>query len=219
MNHDFYNIPKLYNKPHKFFEKFLNNDLDKMSKFLHKKYDQIEQAEVFGVSKLHSEKQEYWLESGSISTVKWREYNVFQFHSEEIYNLYVGVRDLVKEACEYYGIDFAKEKYMIQGWFNINHSKVGKLDWHDHGGPWAPNFHGYYCVKAEPSSTFYKIENKEELIFENKNIDNRLIISEMGHPHAQGNWDWDGPRITVAYDIIPLRFIEKAEEQHYIPLA
>lgn len=219
MNQDFYSMPKLYDKPHKFFEKFLNNDLDKMSTFLHKKYDQIERADVFGVSKLHSEKQEYWLESGSISTVKWREYNVFQFHSGEIYNLYVGVRDLVKEACEYYGIDFAKEKYMIQGWFNINHSKIGKLDWHDHGGPWAPNFHGYYCVKAEPSSTFYKIENKEELIFENKNIDNRLIISEMGHPHAQGNWDWDGPRITVAYDIIPLRFIEKAEEQHYIPLA
>jgi hypothetical protein len=220
MQHNFYEIPKEYAQQHKFFEKYLTNDLDKLSDFLHQKYSEIENAELLGISKVNSNGQEYWLESGSVSTVKWREYNVFQFYNEEIYNVFLAIKETMIEACEYYGIDFNKQKYMVQGWFNINHNKTGKLDWHDHGGPWAPHFHGYYCVKAEPSSTFYKIDNKDHQVFENKNIDNRLIISEMGHPHAQGNWDWDGPRITLAYDIVPLSSLisSKAQEQHWIPL-
>jgi hypothetical protein len=47
-----------------------------------------------------------------------------------------------------------------------------------------------------------------------------MIISEMGHPHAQADWDWDGPRITVAYDIVPLQSLINANtsEQHWLPL-
>jgi hypothetical protein len=214
-----YLIPKKYNKPHKFFEKFLDNDLDKLSKFLELKYNQIEQAKVPGVSKLGENGKEIWLESGSLSTVKWKEYNVFQFYNEEIYKLFIGVRETVKEACEYYGVNFEEQQYMIQGWFNITHKGKGKLDWHDHGGPWAPYFHGYYCVKAEPSSTWYKIDNKDDQVFENKNLDNRLIISEMGHPHAMADWDWEGSRITIAYDVMPLKALRNdVNEQHYFPL-
>ena len=41
----------------------------------------------------------------------------------------------------------------------------------------------------------------------------------MGHPHAQGDWDWDGPRITLAYDIVPLRYLQaQSKPQHWIPL-
>jgi hypothetical protein len=34
------------------------------------------------------------------------------------------------------------------------------------------------------------------------------------------DWDWEGPRITLAYDVVPLRFIPKTKEweQHWIPL-
>ena len=202
----------------KFFEKFLNNDLNNLSTFLQLKYKEIAASEVRGVTPLNSQHEEFWVESGSLSTVKWREYNVFQFYSVEIYNLFVGIRDTVKEACEYYGIDFKKQQYMLQGWFNINTSKGGKLDWHDHGGPYAPYFHGFYCVNAEPSITHYKINNDDNQIVDNININNRLILSEMGHPHAQGNWDWDGPRITIAFDVIPLASVGNAPEQHLIPL-
>lgn len=219
MRPDFYNKPKIYDKPHKFFDLVLDNDLDKMQRQLRVAYDEIMEQKVPGVSGLGEKRQELWLESGSISTVKWQEYNVFQFHTPEIYNVLTGIKKLMLEACEYYGIDFEKEQYLIQGWFNINDRKVGKLNWHDHGGPWAPFFHGYYCIKAEPSSTYYKIENDDNKIVENKNKDNRLILSEMGHPHAQGDWDWDGERITLAYDIIPLRHLALVTpSQHWFPL-
>lgn len=205
-------------QPHRFFETFLTNDLTKLSNDLRLRYEKIKNAEIIGVTPVTD--YEAWAESNSVSTMKWRQYNVFQFHTPEIYNLYLGIRDMAKEACEYYGLNFEDQRYMLQGWFNINStSKGGKLDWHDHGPTGAPLFHGYYCVNAEPSSTHYIVFDKQ---VENINKNNRAILSEMGHPHAMGDWTWDGDRITIAYDLLPLKELEEFgvdAEQHWIPLA
>jgi hypothetical protein len=210
---------KIASKPHKFFERYLDNDLDKLSLFLEEKYKLIQEAQLRGIDKLG--KEEAWLESGSLSTVKWREYNVFQFYSPEIYKVFKTISEVVHEACEYYDIDFEKQQYMVQGWFNINYADTGKLNWHDHGGPYAPYFHGYYSIKAEPSITHYQIKDGSDRVVENVNKNNRLIVSEMGHPHAMGDWSWDGPRITLAYDIVPMSRLSEDPgivEQHWIPL-
>jgi hypothetical protein len=207
-------------KEHKFFERHLNNDLNSLAFQLQQRYNLIQKAELKGTTELNE--KDFWVSSGSISTVKWREYNVFQFHIPEVYNIYKAVADMMKEACAYYDINFEEQKYMIQGWFNINEKESGKLDWHDHGEPgvFAPHFHGYYCINAEPSITHYKLFNDENKIVDNINKNNRSILSEMGHPHAQGDWSWGGKRITLAYDIIPLRFLptNPEAEQHWIPL-
>lgn len=203
-------------QPHKFFERFLDNNLTVLSAELQDRYVLIEQARLIGVSPVGED--EYWKQSNSVSTMKWRQYNVFQFHSTGIYNLYKAIRSMTIEACDYYGLDFEKEQFMVQGWFNITHAGKGKLDWHDHGPDGAPNFHGYYSVSAEPSTTHYLVFDKE---VENNNINNRAVLSEMGHPHAMADWDWEGPRITVAYDIVPLRDLQRfgtKHEQHWIPL-
>lgn len=203
-------------KEHKFFDRFLDNDLEKLSEELKIRYDLIQKASLPGVTPVNE--LDFWRESNSISTIKWRQYNVFQFHIDEVYKLYLAIRDMVKEACEYYEIDYNAQKFMIQGWFNINESGNGKLNWHEHGGPGAPDFHGYYSVSAEPSSTHYIVFDKD---VENINKNNRAILSEMGHPHAMGDWDWDGPRITIAYDVTPLSHLQRhghENEQHWIPL-
>ena len=202
-------------KEHKFFERYLDNDLGKLAEFLQNQYFNMENLNLTGITKVTERDQ--WLSSDSVSTIKWREYNVFQFYHPSIHKLYKNLVEMVKEACEYYEVDFEKQQYMIQGWFNINYNDKGKLDWHDHGGPYAPYFHGYYCVKAEPSTTYYKVFGKE---VDNHNKDNRLIISEMGHPHAMGSWDWEGPRVTIAYDIVPLKslIVNNAQSQHWIPV-
>jgi len=206
-------------RPHKFFERYLENDLEKLSRFLEEKYQLIQTAQIRGVEELG--KEEIWLESGSLSTVKWREYNVFQFLNPEIYNIFKAISETTREACKYYEVDFDAQKYMVQGWFNITHSGKGKLGWHDHGVPFAPNFHGYYCINAEPSITHYSINDGSQRVFDNVNKNNRMIISEMGHPHAMGDWEWEGSRITLAYDIVPLEALIKNKlviEQHWIPL-
>jgi hypothetical protein len=202
-------------KEHKFFERYLDNNLPELAEFLQNQYSNIENLKLSGVTKVTP--RDHWLSSDSVSTIKWREYNVFQFYHPSIYKLYKNISETIKEACEYYKVDFDKQEYMVQGWFNINYNNSGKLDWHDHGGPFAPYFHGYYCVNAEPSVTYYRVFDKET---DNHNKNNRMIISEMGHPHAMGSWDWEGPRVTIAYDIVPLKSLiaNKAEPQHWIPL-
>ena len=209
-------------KDHIFFKKTLNNDLDKLAQFLLTKYDEINVQSLEGANITPlNENTDSFVDTKSISTIKYKEYNVFQFYNQEIYNLFLGVRDTVKEACEYYEYDFEEQKFMIQGWFNVNYNKLGKLNFHNHGprGIKGPFFHGYYSVNAEPSETIYKINNVKEVVNLNKN--NCLRISEMGHEHAMKDWDWDGPRITIAYDVIPLKFLMSnthAVQQHWIPL-
>lgn len=198
-------------KPHKFFEQYLDNDLDELSDELNKRYDIIK-------NKNKTNPKDYWLSSNSISTIKWRDYNVFQFHITGIRNLYAEISNMTKKACEYYEIDFAKQDYFVQGWFNINTANKGKLDWHDHGPRNQNLFHGYYCVNAEPSITHYDIDG---VIVENINKNNRLVMSGMGYPHSMADWEWDGPRITVAYDILPLKHLQENamnQEQHWTPL-
>lgn len=222
-------------KPHKFFERFLDNDLDQLTKYLIEQYQKIDSAELKGVTALTEKERSQlgvpvmhnvhelkpWITSGSLSTVKWTEYNVFQFYNDQVHKLYKSISDMVKEACNYYDVDFDEQKYYIQGWFNVNYSHVGKLTWHDHGGPYAPFFHGYYSVSAEPSITHYKLFNDDRSLVENHNLNNRAILSEMGHPHAMGDWDWEGPRITIAYDVVPLSLLQSnqnAPQQHWVPL-
>jgi hypothetical protein len=201
---------------HRFFEYTLNNDLDLLTSELSDRYEKIENSEILGVTPLTG--NEIWKESNSVSTMKWQQYNVFQFHILGIRNLYNAVSEMVKEACQYYDIDFESQNFMLQGWFNINHAKTGKLDWHDHAPVGAPFFHGYYAVNAEPSETHYYAFDEHKI---NSNKNNRAILSEMGHLHAQGDWSWEGPRITVAYDIIPFSELQSSapeQEQHWVPL-
>jgi hypothetical protein len=197
---------------HKFFDKFLNNNLVDLQRFLEIQYQRIENGDLIKGPKNQNTP---WDASNSETTIQWNKYNVFQFYHPGIFELFRAVKQMTLEACDHYNLKFDLEQFMVQGWFNINYNKKGKLDWHEHGGNGAPHFHGYYCVKAEPSTTHYRVFDKE---IENINKNNRAILSETGHPHAMADWDWDGPRITIAYDVIPLRFIPKDWEQHWIPM-
>ena len=116
--------PMMLNKPtdkeHKFFERYLDNDLSELATFLQNQYADMENLSLKGITAVNQ--KDAWLSSSSVSTIKWREYNVFQFYHEGIHKLYKSLSDIIKEACEYYGVDFEEQKYMVQGWFNINYN-------------------------------------------------------------------------------------------------
>jgi len=204
--------PSRSKKEHKFFEKYLDNDLEDLSIILHDRYAKINNGEILKNTLVTDGA---FSESNSISTMNYLSYNVFQFYHPSTHKLLKAVKEMTIDACKYYGVDFDKEQYMVQGWFNITHKSTGKLNWHDHEGGGAPFFHGYYCVSAEPTITNYRVNGKE---IENINKNNRAILSETGHQHAMGDWDWEGPRITIAYDVFPLRSLYRSQEQHFFPL-
>jgi hypothetical protein len=217
-------------KPQKFFERFLDNDLEYMTKQLKHEYERIANLEMYGIQP-HDDGKDIFTYSKSLSTHKSREYNAFQMYYPFMHDLFSAVVDMTREACEYYEIDYNSEQWMAQAWFNINsNEKGGKLEWHDHLDPEmkVPAFHGYYSVNAEPSSTHYMIDNQVKI---NENKNNRAILSMVGYQHAQAPWEWPGERITIAYDVIPLKIIEQEKwykadieehegfwEQHYFPL-
>ncbi len=197
---------------HKFFERFLDNDVESFTKYLLNLNDQILNKEI---KVIPDEEVDKVLGTGLETTKLGEFYNIFTFPEKEISVLYNALLDMTKEACEYYSIDFDKEDYYINGWFNVEDKNLSMYDenqLHDHmGGAGAPHFHGYYCVNAEPSITHYKIDNKVN--FENHNINNRAIVSETGHPHARGQWPFEEKRITLAYDIVAINRVGEAIDQ------
>jgi hypothetical protein len=212
-------------KEHRFFTKKLKNDLVVLSNFLidlnlqmlNMTFPNISHPVLFAAS-----------QKKNVSTPLASYYNLFHYDNKELNNLKNALKDLTIEACSYYDIDFEKENFYVRAWFNLD-NKLPKLlisplinsdNFHDHAsGSGAPEFHGYYSVNAEPSSTYYMIDNKNN--FEVVNENNVVLFSETGHPHGRGDWFEETPRITIAYDIEPLQKIESFSQkikENWIPL-
>lgn len=196
-------------KEFKIFEKELNIDLNELLDYLDKKHDQILNNDLEEINYLTDMMVKKYNKLNNAPTKLNQKYNIFNFQNEMIDTIYAELLDLTKTANLYYGQDFSTQQYMIRGWFNVdnpssqNHDpRINKRLFHDHlGGHGAPDFHGYYCVNAEPSITYYQIE--DEVFFENINKNNRLILCQNGFPHGRGNWNGCDQRITIAYDIVP----------------
>lgn len=208
-------------KQHKFFERYLGNDLDDLWTFLDNKYDELLDGTMPEGKKLSPLFRNKFSKADyiSASSKMLNKYNVFDFNHEGINNLEKAIKDMVVEACEYYGVDFDSQDYVIHGWWNQSPKiksenyispLVNPKMFHDHlGGRGAPDFHGYYCVHAEPSITYYLIDGKD--LFHNENKDDRAIVSATGHQHARDDWFGEKDRITIAYDIVPRSYVEELQ--------
>lgn len=222
-------------KEHRFFERVLDNDLDSLYSYLSSLYQDIKDEKVYSFDNIfdgrsyRSIRNDSIHPGDSISSITAENYNIFRFEHPGLRKLAQNVRSMVIEACDYYGIDFDSQNYFIHGWFNLYSNPISEdfvatnkdsLGWHEHSGDGIPYFHGYYCVNAEPSETYYKIFDEDVEI---KNINNRAILSETGHQHAMGQWNLPKPRITIAYDIIPIENVpnydfRRQNDRDYFPL-
>ena len=211
-------------KDHKFFDVTLDNDLDSLFVFLYEINQNMIDKNIFNVPE---EKLAQFNHQNGAPTQLGTYYNVFNLDHPGTLNLKENLKKLAIEACEYYGYNFEEQNYYIRGWFNLDYkdgySPVSPLKksehFHDHsGGIGMPYLHGYYCVNAEPSSTFYQINKDTENVFENINKNNRAILSETGHPHGRNDWYEEKPRITIAYDVTPRALLENVEDATWIKL-
>jgi hypothetical protein len=198
---------------HKFFERFLDIDLKEFTDFAINFREDLVSGKIIKLPQPVIDKYESMSKFNTEITTLDVYYNIFRIDNPMVAKLKDSLRETVIEACDYYGIDFEGSDYVIQGWLNFDYGTAyGRFpapthegheqNYHEHmGGFGIPDFHGYYCIKAEPSITHYKINGTD--YFQNINIDNRLVVSETGHPHGAGDWESDEPRITLAYDIFP----------------
>lgn len=203
-------------KDHKFFERYLDNDLEEIKVYLDKKLDDIVDGKLFYIDKSKEASGNPgwtgdgnpWSRQNGASTQLLEKYNLFHDDFEPFNKLKNALKEMTQEACEYYGVDFEAQNYQTMSWFNYDYGKhkYQIKDLHDHyDGHGAPDFHGYYCIDAEPSVTHYRLFKDPEKMFENINKNNRAVVSETGHPHTRGDWEKETPRITIAYDIVPFK--------------
>jgi len=198
-------------KEHKFFKINLENDLLKMFNFSKQVNNDLKVKTNYNM-------EDAWKISKDDSTRNvamdsWHiTYNIFDYANEEIQKLKSGITNMVIEACDYYGIDAKEQQYMLKGHLNyyagpktINWDNVA---WDNHGDN-PLEFHGYYCINAEPSVTYYQVDEK---IVENKNKNNVAILSQNGYHHSVGDWLSEDVRITIGYNVFPLKNITQSPE-------
>lgn len=146
---------------------------------------------------------------GTFTTAIFREYNFFTFANQDVLKLY---HNLVKHITPILNKD---TQYVMQSWVNV-FRKGEFIDWHKHWIGDTDSYHGFYCVNVGNSVTTYRIEDKEY----NVNGKDGLIVigRSKNDEHRSSEWLEETPRITIAYDLVP---VESLKEQfminHYIP--
>jgi len=148
--------------------------------------------------------------AGSYTTQNFSKYNFFSYHTQQTSDLLENIREVVKPLLP-------EKQYVIQCWLNV-FKKGSFIDWHGHWESSARAYHGYYCVNVGNSYTSYKIPPDIQYDVQNKN--GLLVFGKSdGDKHKSSEWDEDFPRITIAFDLIPVvqNSIQKTYNEHYIP--
>ena len=149
---------------------------------------------------------------GNITSAHNKSYNFLTFPGNEINRLFhVLVKEispvLEKETC-----------YMIKSWVNI-YREGQSVGWHKHWESSKRVWHGFYCAQVGESSTYYKIPGVEEVITVPSKEGLLVFGKSDGDEHRSSEWlDSTRPRITIAFDIVPVDSIDdKTCVNHFIP--
>ena len=152
--------------------------------------------------------------SAPFSTKVYSTYNIFLYPLPGLYELFQEIKISYREFSE------NKAPAYVRGWLNV-FNKGEMLDWHTHFNPQDQAWHGYYCVNVEPDSmTQYKIPLTEQVV-EIDSYNNLLVMGKSDRDmHKTSDWDNpDVPRVTIAFDILPLATVPAFNEiNHWIPL-
>lgn len=154
---------------------------------------------------------------GNKSSANNSYYNLFTFPVGELNQLYT---ELVKNITPL--LD-PNKRYVLKSWMNVYRAGQN-VQWHKH---WPPEFevwHGFYCVKVGESSTQYKIPGAPDVITIKSEPGLLVIGKSDGDLHKSTEWNVkEYPRITLAFDIIPIDKLNPTEDfigvviNHYIP--
>ena len=148
---------------------------------------------------------------GTFTTANHHAYNFLTFPNYEVGKLYQEILKNVSPLLE-------DRPYMIKSWVNV-FRKGEKVDWHNHWPADKKVWHGFYCVQVGDSHTDYRIPkvphitrvvSKEGLLVVGKSEDDQ---------HRSSPWNENKrPRITIAFDIVPIDSIDnKLNPNHFIP--
>ena len=151
---------------------------------------------------------------GNLTSAKNQSYNLFTFPVKELHQLYEA---MVKNISPLLDKDTS---YVLKSWMNV-YRKGDKVSWHAHWPPECKVWHGFYCVNVgkNESATNYKIPGIKEII-NVPSVDGLLVVGKSDDDrHSSTEWQGDKPRITLAFDIIPMWAANPNENTHMYDLS
>lgn len=107
---------------HKFFDKFLDNNLEELFNYL---YGKAEDLLAGKIGNIPAEKLSSFNIYNGAPTQLGDYYNIFTWDHSAIQKLKNALGEVMREASEYYGIDYESENYFINGWFNLDFKTEG----------------------------------------------------------------------------------------------
>ncbi len=148
-----------------------------------------------------------------LSNELYTKYNLLMYPLPEVHQLYREIQSNFKICLEDSKISY-NQNYFIQCWLNYFY-KDQFIDWHGHTKVDMNCWHGFLCLDTEPNSyTSYKwpLDNsRKDLIIDVPSKNGTLVFGKSnGDLHRSSEWDVvDYPRITIAFDIVPNRFLHQ----------
>jgi hypothetical protein len=150
---------------------------------------------------------------GSKTTAAFNQYNLLTMPLLPFYNLYHKMVEVIKPCLP-------DEPHAFQSWLNIFRDGES-IDWHGHWDKKFRAIHGFYCVNVSPSFTEYRLEGAAEKTFKVESKEGLLVIGKSNNNnHRSSPWhNKSKPRVTIAFDIIPLSTLEDyhIHPNHLIP--
>jgi hypothetical protein len=152
---------------------------------------------------------------GNKSSALNQKYNLFTFPHQELIKLYKAMVEHISPLLD------TNRGYVIKSWMNL-YRKGQNVKWHSHWPKEYNVWHGFYCVNVgnDSSHTIYKIPGVVSDIIV-PSINGRLVVGKSENDkHSSSIWqDESSPRITLAFDIIPIDTLinDKLILNHFIP--
>ena len=157
---------------------------------------------------------------GSVISEMHMLYNIFNFPDSELHKL-------LQNMGRSFASILKEDQYYLRSWVNL-FSKGTSIPWHNHWEPEFKAYHGFYCVRTEgekPSHTEYKIPGESNTIIV-PSMNSKVVIGKSENDkHRSSPWENDGYRVTIAFDIIPLKALRPVQDyfshnpiNNYIPL-
>jgi len=139
-------------------------------------------------------------------------YNLLSFPIKELSDVYHLIQTNVTPLLD------ADTTYVIKSWMNVYRSGE-YVDWHKHWRPESRVWHGFYCANVGDSATYYKIPGSKQVITVPSKEGLLVVGKSEDDEHRSSMWnDETKPRITLAFDIVPVESINnRLRFGHYMP--
>jgi hypothetical protein len=151
------------------------------------------------------------LRKGSKTTAAYSQYNLLTMPLRPFQDLYYSMAAVMKPGLP-------DETHMLQCWLNV-FRRDEHIDWHGHWHKKYRAIHGFYCVNVTPSFTEYEYDHLPGEVYKVESKEGLLVFGKSnGDHHRSSPWqDYNNPRVTIAFDIVPIATMDKVYLNHFLP--